>query len=79
MAERTEAEMQEMADVINRIVAGIEGGSMLTQGHYGAYMAIISGAAKDDHASARNLAILLMQAGANKQGVASALRIIVGG
>jgi len=48
---------------------------MLTRGHYGAYMSVISTLAKGNRTVAVVTAMALKKAGANAQGVNDALRI----
>ena len=56
-------------------VTRIEKKIATTENKYGDYMALISGAAKNE-GTAKFIALALIQAGANKQGVQSAMQIL---
>ena len=74
MTERTPEHIQAVVDALKGAVAAIEASVATTQNHYGDYMGLISRFA-DDIGQARVLAQALILAGANRQGVASALRV----
>ena len=63
--------ISEMADTLRSTVNGIESSIKTTQHHYGAYMGLLS--QFTDKATREVVAMALIQAGANKRGIASAL------
>ena len=58
-------------------VAKIESRIATTRHHYGDYMALLSGIARDK-ATAKVISMALVEAGANTQGVADAMRVTYG-
>ena len=75
----TEAEAMEMIEKGSKdfieIVKKIESGPKLTQNHYGQYMTVLSALATDKN-TASYYAGCLVLAGANRQGVVSALKLL---
>ncbi len=69
--------LRDLAADLKEPVAKIEAGPYLTKGHYGDYMAILAPA--DSLAKRRILATALMLAGADRDGVADALRLTTTG
>lgn len=65
---------QAMAKEIQPIVSEIEGGPQTTQGHYARYLTILSRC--QGKAETGLMALALVKAGASRQGVASALKIL---
>jgi hypothetical protein len=66
----------ELAEDFAPMVKEIEGSLKTTQNHYGRYMALISGLAKGNRGHAKLFAHALIKAGANAQGVASAMQFV---
>ena len=69
--------MQELGPLINDLkplVKGLESGMELTKNHYGSYMSILG--REQDRKRRLILAYCLQQAGANMEGVRSALRVL---
>ena len=69
-----DAIISDMADKLRPTVNGIETSIKTTQHHYGAYMGLLS--QFTDKAMREVMALALIQAGANKHGIASALSIL---
>ena len=69
-----EATVANMADTLRDAVTAIEESTPTTRGHYARYMAIFSQFA-DDVGQANILALALIKAGGNEQGVRDALRV----
>ncbi len=69
--------LNELAEELRESVKTIEAGPYLTKGHYGEYMGFLS--ATDDVAKRKMMACALMLAGADRDGVADALRLTTGG
>ena len=67
----------DLADDLKPEVVKIEAKLATTQHHYGNYMAFISAIARDK-STATIIAAALVEAGANAQGVASAMRVSYG-
>lgn len=65
----------DLADDLRDTVKEIEGSPEMTQGHYGRYMSVISMLADGNVRMGRIIARALIEAGANRQGVQSALRV----
>jgi RNA binding exosome subunit len=76
MSKRDEA-INKLADQLREVVVEIEAGVLTTRGHYGTYMGIIS-KFTDDKGQAHILGEALIKAGANKQGVTDALKVMYG-
>jgi hypothetical protein len=57
-------------------VKKIESGIKMTQNHYGRYMQMLSVMAKGDKALGMVFSLALIKAGANREGVNSALKIL---
>jgi len=79
MTTKPDSELKEIADAIVSFVKFTEGKPPVTRGHYGEYMSLLSAVSNGDVRVARNLAMTLKDAGANRQGVDDALKIVVGG
>jgi len=60
------------------MVESIEKSIKTTQNHYGRYMSLLTSLAKGDNRKAKLFAAAMIEAGANKQGVASALKLATG-
>jgi len=57
-------------------VTKIESGIKMTQNHYGRYMALLSQMAKGDKHLAMVFSLAMVKAGANRDGIKSALQIL---
>lgn len=64
--------LKDVAIDLEPLVRDIEDSPMTTQNHYGDYMSVLSQAGDSDNK--RFIALALIDAGANKQGVRDALR-----
>ena len=74
MEDKMEEHVSSLAADLRELVAEIEGKPATTQGHYARYMSIIS-ATCDSETIARIMRLALLRAGANSQGVSSAMKI----
>jgi hypothetical protein len=72
-----QAEVERLKLALLPTVVGIENGPELTRGHYGEYMTILN-TCKGDKFFKSCVAQAMIQAGGNKEGVDSALRLAVG-
>jgi RNA binding exosome subunit len=72
MTEEQKAILRDIARDLEPLVRDIEDSPMTTQNHYGDYMSVLSQAGDSDNR--RFIALALIDAGANKQGVRDALR-----
>ncbi len=72
--EQAQAAIEGVIETLKPIVKKIEGGPQLTKNHYGQYMGIL-GMANDTEAREK-LAACLVKAGANIEGIASALKLL---
>ncbi len=71
--------LTDVAEELRETVERIEAGPYLTKGHYGEYMALLSAIDDpDDQTKRKMIACALMMAGADRDGVASALRLTSG-
>lgn len=72
--------LNKLAEIAKPIVKAIEASTPTTKDHYGDYMAAISKLAdmvgENTHNVCLGIGVALQRAGANKQGVQSALRIL---
>ena len=72
--------LTDVAEELRETVERIEASPYLTKGHYGEYMALLSAVDDPDDPMKRKMtACALMMAGANRDGVATALRLTAGG
>ena len=60
-------------------VKEIEAKTQVTRNHYGEYMHLLNASAQGDKGMGRIIALALIHAGANQQGVKDAYRIVFGG
>jgi len=67
-----------LAEDVKSTVASIESGIKTTKDNYGPYMNLISTLSKGDAKIANVISLALIQAGANVNGVGSAMRILHG-
>jgi hypothetical protein len=67
----------DLAGDLRETVAKIEAKLATTQNHYGDYMALLSSIARDKN-TAKIISMALVEAGANVQGVTSAMRVSYG-
>ncbi len=68
--------LRDLVAELHETVEKIEAGPYLTKGHYGDYMALLSPA--DEYWKRKLVATALMLAGADRDGVADALRLTSG-
>lgn len=68
--------VDELAADFKPQVTKIESGIKTTQNHYGSYMQMLSVMAKGDKALGMVFSLALIKAGANREGVNSALKIL---
>ena len=76
LKERTDEVITSVADDLREHVAKIEAGIATTQNHYGDYMNLIMSVATDDANVRKIIALALIRAGANREGVLSALKAV---
>ena len=69
--------LAELAEELRESVEAIEAGPHLTKGHYGDYMGLLS--RTDDPTKRKMMACALVMAGADRDGVADALRLTTTG
>ncbi len=70
--------LEDLAEDFRPIVNRIEESSPITQNHYGRYMELISSLGKGGENECLLFAAAIIQAGGNKAGVASAMKILFG-
>ena len=68
----------EIAEDLKPEVARIEAGVKTTMNNYGTYGALLSTLGKGNTVTTQLLALALVKAGANKQGVSDGLRLLCG-
>ena len=68
--------IDDLAKDLQPMVQEIEASPKMTQNHYGRYMSLLSSLGKGNKDSTQIIALALMSAGANKAGIASALKIL---
>lgn len=76
---KVRANMQEVADSLRHMVAGIESDVPTTRGHYDRYFFLLDNVSKGNVETAKIIAEALVMCGANEQGVADALVQIMKG
>ncbi len=74
--ERLNEIVEDLASDLRGAVSEIEGSVKTTQDNYGRYLEIIVGSADDDD-TRRLIALALLAAGANRDGVRSAIRLAI--
>lgn len=57
-------------------IAKIEASTQMSQNHYGRYMSLLSQMAKNDKHLAMVFSLAMVKAGANREGIKSALKIL---
>lgn len=67
--------ISDLANDLRETVTKIEGKLATTRNHYGDYMSLIGGLAKGNRTVGQVIALALIEAGANAQGVNDALRV----
>ena len=67
--------IEELAKDLTEVVDGIEGSMETTKDHYGRYMSLLAQLGKGNERMTQVIALALIKAGANKQGIASALKL----
>ena len=65
-----------LVDDLKEVVLTIEKSPKTTQNHYGRYMSLLSSLSHGDARMSKIIALALIKAGANRQGVASALQLV---
>ena len=75
-AAKLEKLISDLAQDLRPEVERIEKGIKTTQNNYGHYMALISTVSKGNKGLAKLLSLALVRAGANPQGVASAMQFV---
>ena len=75
---KVEAAIESLAADMPEVIAIAEREPMVTQGHYGNYLAIIPRLAGDDKTMQHIISLALIRAGANATGVRSAMKILGG-
>lgn len=78
MNEKLNALINGLAEDCKPAVAQIEAGIKTTKDNYGPYMNLISMLSKGDAKVANLISLALIKAGANTNGVASAMRVLHG-
>jgi hypothetical protein len=73
--EKLDALVLDVANDLRGTVKDIENSIKTTQNHYGRYMSLIGQLAKGDKTTGNFIALALIEAGANRQGVTAALRV----
>ena len=73
--EKLDALVADMAETLRPMVAEIESSTKMTQCHYGRYMSLITQLSGGDKTQGRFIALALIEAGGNKNGVNNALHI----
>ena len=74
--EKVDAIVKDLAEDFRDLVANIESDKYpTTRNHYGRYMSIFSQTAHGDKNTGQWIALALIEAGANEQGVRDALRV----
>lgn len=73
---KMEALIDDLANDFKPIVADIEKGIKTTQNNYGRYMSVLSQLGKGNRDHTNLFALALIKAGANRQGVGSAIKIL---
>lgn len=73
--EKLDAMVKDMANDLRGPVSDIEASIKTTQNHYGRYMSLIGQLATGNKTTANFIALALIEAGANRQGVTDALRV----
>lgn len=68
--------INELAAHLKPVVSEIETSFAITQHHYADYMAVISKLSKGNMNAAKGIALALIQAGGNKDGILAAMRLI---
>ena len=68
--------IRQIAEDSREVVADIERSPQMTQGHYGRYMSLLSTLGKGEARQTKVIALAFIQAGANPQGIRSALKIL---
>ena len=67
--------VEELANDLKELVQETESSAKTTQNHYGKYMSILSQLSHGDKRTGNIVALALIRAGANQQGVKDALRL----
>lgn len=76
--DRMDTLIDDLAVDLKAIVVDIEGSHATTRKHYGRYMQVLSKFASGDKHNAQFIALALIRAGANRQGIADAMRVSFG-
>ena len=75
LTSKLDAMVADLALDLKAPVATIESGPQITQNHYGRYLTLLATLAKGDRRMTFVVALALVAAGANREGVASAVKL----
>jgi len=75
-AEKLTTLINDLAEDFKPTVSKIESGPKTTQNHYGRYMSLLSTLSDGNHGKAKLFRLALLKAGANQNGVDSAMKVL---